>query len=273
MKKRLLGVAAFLFSLVLVAACATSPTGRSQLQLFSSQQLNEMGQVSYRKMVQEVPEEKDRDVNRYVSCVVGAVTASLPGSVARTEWKVTVFDKDEVNAFALPGGYIGIYKGLLKVAETKDQLAAVVGHEIAHVTAEHPNARLSTQYTTQAGLRVVGAFLGGQGGGGSREIMALLGLGSQVGILLPFSRSQEAEADVLGLDYMARAGFDPRASIDLWQNMARSGGGKPPEFLSTHPSEHSRIQTLQGRMPEAMELYRRARQQNRIPQCSRPAGL
>ncbi|MCF8039873.1 MAG: M48 family metallopeptidase [Desulfohalobiaceae bacterium] len=274
MKHRLLIVSAFLICLFLVAACATSPTGRNQLQLFSSGELARMGQVSYRKMAQEIPEEKNQAVNRYVNCVVDAVTASLPGSAGRTEWKVTVFDKDdEVNAFALPGGYIGIYTGLLKVAENQDQLAAVVGHEIAHVTAKHPNARLSTQYTTQAGLQLINAFIGGQAGGGSKEIMALLGVGSQVGILLPFSRSQESEADILGLDYMARAGFDPRESIDLWQNMARSGGGKPPEFLSTHPSEHSRIQTLQNRMPEAMELYRQSRQQNRIPQCRRPAGL
>lgn len=183
-------------------------------------------------------------------------------------WQITVFDNDEaVNAFALPGGYIWVYTGLLKIIDNQDQLAAVIGHEIAHVTAGHPNARLSSQYATQAGLQAVNAFLEGQVGGSTKTIMALLGLGSQVGILLPFSRSQEQEADILGLQYMARAGFDPGQSIQLWKNMSRAGGEKPPEFLSTHPSDYSRIQTLQAHMPEAMELYRRARQQNRIPQC------
>ena len=257
-----------LFVLLITWACATTPTGRNQLQFFSSQQLSEMGRMSYRQVKKEEKVIRHQGVNRFVECVTRSITSALPASAGRTQWEVTIFDGDDsINAFALPGGYIGVYTGLRKVVENQDQLAAVIGHEIAHVTAEHPNARLSTQYATQTGLQVVDAFLAGQTGSNSRNIMALLGLGTQVGLLLPFSRSQEKEADILGLQYMARAGFDPRQSVELWKNMARAGGGKPPEFLSTHPSDYSRIQTLQAHMPEALELYRQAGQQNRRPQC------
>ena len=273
MPKGLLRCLPCLMCLLFLWSCATTPTGRTQLQFFSQQQLSQMGQVSYEEMRTEVPVERDSQVNRYVSCVVNSITTALPASVTQQRWQVTVFDQDDtVNAFALPGGYIGIYTGLLHVAQNPDQLAAVVGHEIAHVTANHPNARMSTQYATQAGLQVVDAFLRGRTGGSSQQIMAVLGVGSQVGVLLPFSRSQEREADVLGLQYMARAGFDPRQSIDLWRNMSQSGGQKPPEFLSTHPSDYSRIQGLQQQLPQAMDLYYQARQQGRIPRCRQPRG-
>jgi len=260
-----------LVCILIIGACATSPTGRSQLQLFSSQQLAKMGKVSYEKMGREMEVERSAAVNRYVNCVVREVTSAMPGPADNQTWEVTVYDQDDtVNAFALPGGYIGISSGLLQVAENPDQLAVVVGHEIAHVIAEHPNARLSTQYATQAGLQVVDAFLQGKSIGAGNQIMALLGVGGQVGVLLPFSRAQEKEADILGLEYMSRAGFDPRQSIDLWRNMAQAGGDKPPEFLSTHPSEHSRMQALESHLDHAMKLYRQARQQGRNPQCQKP---
>jgi len=271
MKRRILIWLVCITFMLILGACATSPTGRSQLQFFSSDQLSRMGKVSYEKMTQEIPGEESPEINRYVDCVVEKVSSALSNSGGQTSWEVTVFDQDDsVNAFALPGGYIGIYTGLLQVAENPDQLAAVVGHEIAHVTADHPNSRLSAQFATNAGLQVVNAFLQGHAGGGGDQIMALLGVGSQVGVLLPFSRAQEKEADILGLNYMARAGFDPRQGIDLWQNMAEAGGDSPPEFLSTHPAEHSRIQVLENHLNRAMELYRKARQQGRNPQCRKP---
>ena len=254
--------------MLIIGACATSPTGRSQLQLFSPQQLAHMGKVSYEEISRKNKIEESREVNRYVNCIVREISSALPDPAGNQKWEVTVFDQDDaVNAFALPGGYIGIYTGLLQVAETPDQLAAVVGHEIAHVTADHPNARLSTQFATKTGLQVIDTFLQGQTGGTGNQIMALLGVGSQVGVLLPFSRAQEKEADILGLEYMARAGFDPRQSIDLWQNMAKAGGKSPPDFLSTHPSEHSRIETLKKNLDQAMQLFNKARRQGRIPQC------
>lgn len=237
-----------------LAACATSPLGHPQLQLFSPAQLAQMGAASYRKIREETPIARGSAVNAYVKCVAHALTRQTGG-----QWDVTVFKSEQVNAFALPGGHIGVYTGLLEVADGPAELAAVIGHEMGHVLAGHVNARLSAKYATSAGVQLVAAFLGGGGGAANnREIMALLGLGAQVGLLLPYSRHQESEADIIGLQLMARAGFDPRAAVGLWRNMRAAGGAAPPELLSTHPSGASRIEHLQQSMEQAMGLYRQA---------------
>ncbi|WP_348767321.1 M48 family metallopeptidase [uncultured Salinisphaera sp.] len=246
--------------LLLLVACATSPTGRNQLKLFSEEKIAQMGIQSYQQMKQEEPIDTSTADNRYVKCVADAITRVTGG-----EWEVTVFKDDQVNAFALPGGKIGVYSGLLDVAKTDDQLAAVIGHEVGHVLADHGNERVSQQAATQGGLQVVSAFLGGSGGGGNQAVMSALGLGAQVGILLPFSRTQESEADTIGLELMARAGFDPRESVALWQNMAAAGGEKPAEFMSTHPSNQHRINNLESHMNQAMQLYQQAPNK---PNCS-----
>ncbi|GAB3672050.1 M48 family metallopeptidase [Salinisphaera aquimarina] len=247
-------IAPILIMLVL-AGCATSPTGRNQLQLFSEDKIAEMGVASYQQMKEKEPIDTSTADNSYVKCVANAITGVTGG-----EWEVTVFKDDQVNAFALPGGKIGVYSGLLDVAKGDDQLAAVIGHEVGHVLAHHGNERVSQQYATQGGLSVVSAFLSGGGGGvGSQALMSALGLGAQVGILLPFSRTQESEADLIGLELMARAGFDPRQSVQLWQNMAAQSNGKEPaEFMSTHPSDNTRINNLQSHMTKAMQLYEQA---------------
>ena len=246
--------------LLLLVACVTSPTGRNQLKLFSEEKIAQMGIQSYQQMKQEEPIDTSTADNRYVKCVADAITRVTGG-----EWEVTVFKDDQVNAFALPGGKIGVYSGLLDVAKTDDQLAAVIGHEVGHVLADHGNERVSQQAATQGGLQVVSAFLGGSGGGGNQAVMSALGLGAQVGILLPFSRTQESEADTIGLELMARAGFDPRESVALWQNMAAAGGEKPAEFMSTHPSNQHRINNLESHMNQAMQLYQQAPNK---PNCS-----
>jgi predicted Zn-dependent protease len=142
----------------------------------------------------------------------------------------------------------------------------VIGHEVAHVQANHANARISTAYATQAGLALA-QVLAGTGSTEKQQLMGLLGVGAQVGVLLPYGRSQESEADILGLEYMARAGFDPRQSIDLWQNMARASRGQPPEFLSTHPSHNTRIEQLNAQMSKALALYEQARARGQGARC------
>lgn len=244
----------------LVVACATSPTGQRQLRLFSEAQMSEMGTASYAEIKKKTPESKEAASNRRVDCVANALTSVVGGS-----WEVTLFDDDSANAFALPGGKIGVYKGLLKVATTPAQLGAVIGHEIAHVQAHHSNARLSAASLTDVGLQIASQISGGTAKG--QYMMAALGLGTQVGILLPFGRAQESEADILGANLMARAGFDPNEAIALWQNMARAGGGQPPQFLSTHPSHSTRISDLKAHMPEASKLYEQARASGRKPAC------
>lgn len=254
----------FTLVVVLLAACATSPLGRKQLRFFPDEQLDQMGTAAYAQAKQETPASTNIVENKYVKCVARAVTGAI--DKGPKEWEVTVFEKDEVNAFALPGGKIGVYTGLLKVAKNQDQLAAVIGHEVAHVLAKHGNERVSTAYATQTGLDLVQVIAGGSGQDNS-NLMALLGLGAQVGVILPFSRVQESEADLLGLDLMAKAGFDPRQSVQLWKNMEASGNGAPPEFLSTHPSSSTRIKDLENRLPKDMPLYEQARAQGRVPNC------
>jgi predicted Zn-dependent protease len=180
---------------------------------------------------------------------------------------VTLFEEPSPNAFALPGGKIGVHTGLLTVASNQSQLATVLGHEVAHVLAEHGNERISTAYATQTGLSVVESISGAPSPTKS-QLLGLLGVGAQVGVLLPFGRAQEREADQLGLDLMARAGFDPTQSVALWRNMAKAGGGEPPEFMSTHPSHGTRIQDLEARMPGAVLLETGARERGRRPRCS-----
>lgn len=246
------------------AACATSPLGRRQLAFFPDSELAEMGATAFKQMKAETKVSTVPTTNNYVRCVADTVTAVLtPAESPVRAWEVVVFASDQANAFALPGGKIGVYTGLLKVATTQGQLAAVIGHEVAHVLARHANERVSQQYTAQAALTIVG-----ESGAVSAPAMAALGLGAQVGILLPFSRTQESEADLLGLDIMARAGFDPRQSIVLWQNMhAARTSGAPPQFLSTHPSDVTRTAQLNARMPSAMSLYEAARAAGRRPHC------
>jgi len=246
-----------------LTACATSPLGHRQLQLFPDDQMSEMGASAFQQMKQETPSESDPEVNQYVECVADAVTSALDSDQV---WEVQVFEDKAVNAFALPGGKIGVYTGLLDVAENQDQLATVIGHEVAHVLAEHGNARMSAAVVTQAGLTAAQIYAASSGGE-QQQLLGLLGLGAQVGILLPYGRSQESEADLLGLDLMASAGFDPRQSVPLWQNMAASGGEQPPEFMSTHPSHETRIENLTGRMPDALKLYNQAQASGETPAC------
>ena len=259
-----------LIAMLLATGCATTPTGRRQLKLMSPNKMEQMGNQAYDKIKKKTPEVKDKRITDYVDCVCKTVISALPPPHRTDQWEITVFRKDKmINAFALPGGNIGIYTGLLDVAETPAQLAAVISHEIAHVRLEHANARISANYATQVGVSLVGAVLGGSEGG-NEQLYSLLGLGAQVGVLLPYNRSQESEADLLGLEYMAAAGFDPEASVALWRNMKEASGEGPPEFLSTHPSKGTRIQTLRKHLPQARKRYREAQNTGKNPACSPP---
>jgi predicted Zn-dependent protease len=248
---------ALAFAIFLLTACSTSPTGRSQLSLVSDSQMDKMGTQAFDEMKTKQKVDTGANVNAYVKCVANSITAVLP---EKRNWEVVVFDDEQANAFALPGGKIGVYTGILKVAKTPDQLAAVLGHEVGHVLASHGKERVSEQMATQGGLSLIGAIMGNQSDTRRSILMGALGLGAQYGVALPHSRRQESEADAIGLDLMAEAGFDPHQSVELWKNMAAASGGKaPPEFASTHPSNQSRISGLEKGMGKAMEIYGRAR--------------
>jgi predicted Zn-dependent protease len=165
------------------------------------------------------------------------------------DWQFTLFENDEPNAFALPGGKVGVNTGLFKVAKTDAQLAAVLGHEVAHAIARHGAERMSQGMLSQLGAAAVGI------GTGNAAYAELAAQAATLGIILPYSRTQESEADHIGLIYMAEAGYDPREAVALWRNFESFGGARQPEFLSTYPAPGSRIENLEELMPEALETY------------------
>ena len=248
-------------SLILVitalSSCATSPEGRTQFKLIPDDQMDLMGAQSFEQIKQQTPLSKDQNINQYVLCIANKIIPQVTQNPDPKQWEVQVFDDPQANAFALPGNKIGVYSGLLKYAQNQDQLAAVMGHEIAHVIAKHGNERVSSQMATQAGLEIASVMLGGTQDANNAMILAGLGLGVQFGITLPFSRSHESEADLIGLDLMAKAGFNPEESVPLWENMSKAGAS-PPEFMSTHPSGSTRIKQLKERIPKANIAYQQA---------------
>jgi predicted Zn-dependent protease len=199
-------------------------------------------------------------VKRVASRIIEAAKRSKYADMAQQfQWEVTVIKDDKtMNAFALPGGKIAVYTGIFPVAKNEAGLAAVLGHEVVHALARHGAERMSQGQLTNAALQVAGAAIGASGTNPllSQAAMAALGAGAQVGVLLPFSRSHESEADYIGILLAADAGYDPRESVHLWERMEQmSGGGGPSEFLSTHPGHDTRIQQLKKWMPEAMAIY------------------
>ncbi|QTL35255.1 M48 family metallopeptidase [Pseudoalteromonas viridis] len=252
---------------VTLTGCKTSPTGRTQIALYSEQQMDEMGVASFEQMKQEQTIEQNVKTNRYVQCIADALIAQLPAQYAQQQWEVVVFKEPSANAFALPGGKIGVHTGLLNVAKDQHQLAAVMGHEVGHVIAQHANERVSQNSLLQVGLQAGNAALEMGNVQYRNAIMQGLGLGAQYGVMLPFSRSHESEADVIGLELMAKAGFNPQGAVELWQNMDKAGGERPAEFLSTHPSPENRIALLQSKMTQANSQAAEAKRQGRNPAC------
>ncbi|HSI05182.1 MAG: M48 family metallopeptidase [Myxococcota bacterium] len=260
-----------ILSLALATGCATSPTGRKQLILVPDDQMDQLGAQAFTEIQKETPVTKNGQAMQYVSCIAKSITSVLPKEY-QGAWDVKVFESEQVNAFALPGKKIGVFTGLLKVAVNQDQVATVMGHEVGHVLARHGNERVSQNVILQSGLSVVDAFVGGSATQ-RNLIMGALGVGAQFGVVLPHGRTQESEADRIGLELMAAAGFDPKESVDLWQNMGKaSGGQEPPEWMSTHPANASRIAGLQEHMAMAEGERAKAKAAGRVPQCG-SAGI
>jgi predicted Zn-dependent protease len=252
MKNFLLGL-----FLLLAVGCQTSPSGRKQLTALPEDQMVQMGHQAFDELKRTMTISRDPAANSYVQCVCQHLLNTL--GEKKSDWEVVVFEEASANAFALPGNKIGVHTGLLEVAKNQDQLAAVIGHEIAHVKARHGNERASQQLLSQGGLSLLSVILSEKSGANYQYIMGAIGLGLQYGVLMPYSRNQESEADILGLDYMARAGFRPAESITLWQNMESAGGKGPPEFLSTHPSHGTRITQLRKNLDSAQAKYEQSK--------------
>ncbi|RLA07690.1 MAG: M48 family peptidase [Gammaproteobacteria bacterium] len=258
-------VSIILFFLLGLSACSTSPTGRSQLSLLPDSELNKMGVQSFEKIKKEIPATKNKKIKAYVLCVARSIIPQVKQQPDPKKWEVQVFASDEANAFALPGNKIGVYEGLLKYAVNQHQLAAVIGHELGHVIAHHGNERVSHQLATQAGVGILAAVVGGTQKGNWAVTAAALG--AQYGVVLPFSRKHESEADMIGVELMAKSGFKPSESVQLWKNMAKAGSGGP-EILSTHPSNETRIEDLTKSLKKATPIYQKAYKSGKRPRCS-----
>lgn len=240
---------------IFLSACAVSSTGRNQITLFSANELNTMGKNSFEQMKLDVPINTDANMNQYVQCVADAITKQVPKSAHSGTWEVVVFESDQVNAFALPGGKIGVYTGILSIANDQEQLAAIIGHEVGHVIEQHSNERISSNALSQTGLAIASSILEVKNIANQNAIMAGLGVGLQYGVLMPYGRTHESEADIVGQELMARSGFNPKASIKLWQNMAKLNTGAPPEFMSTHPSSDTRINQLSNHLSISTPIF------------------
>lgn len=256
---------------LLQVACTTSPTGRSQVVLRSDDALAAEAAQDFGEMRASIPLATDRATIDYIHCVATAVVEVLDPVYRELDWDMAIFDNDAVNAFAMPGGKIGVFTGILKAADNQDRLAAVLGHEIAHVTARHSNERASRAPVAGVGIQVAAVLLGAGHQGATYTAYEALNQGAALGIMLPFNRAQESEADEIGLQLMARAGFDPRQSVPLWQNMAKvAGGNDPAEFLSTHPSNEKRIDALVSQFGTTLVLFNEAKDEGRNPDCGEP---
>lgn len=256
---------------VLATACATttSPTGRSQrVGAVSQEQLNLMGAQAFAQAKAKTPQSTNAGQTAYVRCVVSAITRELPGAW-QTNWETALFADKSPNAFALPGGKVGVNTGIFTVARNQDQLAAVIAHEIGHVVSRHHDERVTNQMGAQAGLGILGAIVGSAYGQGAANTTGQLGGMAAQGIfLLPNNRTQETEADVVGQQLMASAGFNPQQAVNLWENMiAASGSSGSPQWLSTHPDPRARITELRNRAGALMPAYQQARASGRTPNC------
>lgn len=262
----LLPPVAALAAALAVAACATttSSTGRTQyVGAVSQAQLNQLGEQAFTEAKQKGPLSRDASQNGYVRCIVDALVRELPAGQRQIAWETAVFAQDEPNAFALPGGKVGVNTGILRVARTQDQLAAVIAHEIGHVVENHHDERITRQMGASGVVQMLGALAGDYGQLATQGGSML----AQTGFLLPGSRDQETEADVVGQRLMAQAGFDPRQAVNLWQNMISAGGSRPPQWLSTHPDPSARIGELQARANTLVPTWEQARAAGRRPAC------
>jgi metalloendopeptidase OMA1, mitochondrial len=261
---------AVMFCAGLVVGCETVPyTDRSQLVVVPESQTSQMGEQAFQQILSDPKiqlsqssEEQDA-VKRVAERVIQAAKQSEFAETAQSfTWEVIVIKDDQTaNAFALPGGKIAVYTGIFPMAYNDAGLAAILGHEVVHALARHSSERMSQEVLAQVGLTAAAVGLGASGAGPAvgEATMAALGLGTRVGVLLPYSRTHESEADSIGILLSAAAGYDPEEAVRVWQRMQQQSQGAPPEFLSTHPDHETRIKRLQEAMPEALKIFQKVK--------------
>jgi predicted Zn-dependent protease len=265
MQRKILSLA---IVILMAIQCATVPlTGRKQFSIIPSSEVMALGSQSYAQILKE---NRTSSNSQYVNSVK-TVGSNLSGAVERYfasknqsdllkgyAWEYNVLQSKEVNAFCLPGGKIAFYEGIMPVCINDNGVAVVMSHEVSHAIANHGSERMSEQMAVQLGGMALDAALQQKPETTRQIAMAAFGAGTTVGVLLPFSRTQESEADEIGLYFLAMAGYDPSNAIDFWQRMMEQSKGAPPEFLSTHPSDQTRINDLKKHMAKAMQFYNKS---------------
>jgi len=240
---------------LLLAGCASAPyTGRRQFLFISEGAETRMGHQAFQQVKQHYKVSRNPEVNEMVTRVGRRIAAAANRPDFR--WEFMVFEDKEANAFCLPGGKVGIFTGILKYTQDEAGMATVISHEVAHALARHAGERMSQSMLAQAGGLGLGVALGGAGSLASQGIMQGYGLATQLGLLLPYSRTQEYEADRIGLILMAKAGYDPAQALEFWKRMmAKDKGAKMPQFMSTHPHDANRLREIQAFLPDARKYY------------------
>jgi predicted Zn-dependent protease len=255
------------FVMLILVACTTVPiTGRQSLNLVSDSELLTMSLQEYQDVLHKAKLSQDQQKVQMVRNVGARIARAtedllrqrgLESELRNYKWEFNLIQDDKtVNAWCMPGGKVAVYTGLLPVAQNETGLAVVMGHEIAHAVAKHGNERVSEGLLQQMGGAALSVALSTSPAATSNLFLQAYGVGTNVAFLLPYSRTQESEADRIGLILMAKAGYDPRQAVPFWQRMANSGGSRPPELLSTHPAPETRIRQIEALMPEAMSYYR-----------------
>jgi predicted Zn-dependent protease len=267
MKKIQTRLFALLIAALLFLVCSLVPlTGRRQLSLVSDGDMLSTSFVQYDQFLKEnklssntAQTNRVKGVGRRIQNAVATYFAqnNLTQDLNGFAWEFNLIESEEVNAWCMPGGKVVVYSGILPVTQDENGLAVVMGHEIAHAVAKHSNERMSQALVAQLGGETLAAALQKKPQETQQLWMGLFGVGVQIGAVLPYSRLQEGEADHLGLIFMAMAGYDPNGSIAFWQRMSQNAGAKPPEFLSTHPSDENRIRKIKSEIQEAMKYYKK----------------
>jgi predicted Zn-dependent protease len=252
---------------ILLSSCSSVLlTGRKQLLLVSDAEVLTSSFQSYKQFIDSVPASKDKvntalvkKVGKSMSTVVENYLKSngLEAEIANFAWEFNLVKDTSVNAFCMPGGKVVVFEGILPITKNETGLAVVMGHEIAHAIAKHSNERMSQQMLLQYGASITDVLLVDKPAATRNTINTIYGIGAQYGVMLPYSRKHEYEADRLGLIFLAMAGYNPNESISFWERMAAKGSNAPLEFMSTHPSDANRIAKLKELLPEAMQYYKK----------------
>lgn len=256
-------------------SCGSVPiVGRKQLLLVPDQEVLTLSLQQYNEFISNAPVERNTQRAQLVNKVGKKIAAAVEtfyknngyeSELKKFSWEFNLVKSDDVNAFCMPGGKIVVYEGLLPITQDENGLAIVLGHEVAHAVAKHANERISQQMALEYGGQVAGGLLGNNQA--AQQISSLVfGIGGQYGVMLPYSRKHEYEADELGLIFMAMAGYDPRTAEDFWIRMSQVGGNSGPEIMSTHPNDQNRIAKIREHMPKALQYYKGAGVQNKTDQ-------